>query len=124
MEKTIKNMTLTLDNAEFEFRNLHYNAIKTLMNTYCNLLKQLTTDLKSSNYENSHNEILKAHRDRVKNLHSNISKAIHFELDNGNYKSANNLTMITERLQRSKNDLNHIIVSVEVREVSPQHKDK
>ena len=124
MEKTIKNMELALTKAEEEFKKKNFHAVKTLMNTYSILLKQLKDTVGFIAKELPLKDNLEKQSSRLFELHRKATESIHTELSNGNYKNADAVTLSTDRLQKSGFDLKQILGAPKRFKAMSQHRHK
>lgn len=123
MENTIKNMELATNKMEQEFERSHYNAIKTLANSYINILRQFIDNVGYCMEKIPYKHELITQKETLKKLHTKANEEIHNEMENGEYKNADNLTMIAERFQKSIRRLEDVLLA-EKRYIDNQKRER
>lgn len=102
MEMTMKNLGLTLTMVELELKRKNVSAAKTLMNTYKNILSKLYR-LPKEEVKHLHlfeNELTEQ-QEKLEHLALIVDNATSICLRNGEYKDADNLVMVNDRIESS-----------------------
>ncbi|MGK4040774.1 hypothetical protein AB0Y20_00635 [Heyndrickxia oleronia] len=110
MEQTFKNMSITLMSVELQLGKHGTQEAKTLMNTYRNLLNKFyrLPQTEIEKLKIFKNEWIK-HKSKIEELIKITDMKIETNLKRGLYKNADNLTVVSERLERSLRSVNDII---------------
>lgn len=116
----LTNIELVLKKVEFEINN-NTPATKTLMNTYQNLFTQLK--FRFDNKDEDQVATLHSHKERFDNLLIKSYKLTSHYLKTGEYKNADNMVLIGERMESSLYNIKSLINEQKRFENLPQNKN-
>jgi hypothetical protein len=105
MKTVMKNLDLVLERVESELENHNTQSTKTLMNTYRNLLQRFRELRYGDSKLVEYNKPLLTHKDKLTELHSLVEDAITNALERNEFKYADNLAIISERVLYSIRDI-------------------
>lgn len=105
MENTVKLLDLTLTKVATELENKNFNATKTLMNTYRNLLQRFLRTPYANKKLEDYKEPLKIQKERLNKLFLEAEKSLFLSLNNSEYKDGDTLSMILERIELTTNQI-------------------